>query len=93
MVLAVKPISLNAKAQQSRWYTQLLQDAAMALQPRVLAGPLYVRIIWFQSRPSQGDVDNIPKRILVALKGIVFDDDDDIARCMTVKTVTTDRRI
>jgi Holliday junction resolvase RusA-like endonuclease len=89
MVLAVKPISANAKPQQSRWYTQLLQEAARARRPEVMFGPLYARIIWFQGQPTTGDVDNIAKRILDALKGIVFDDDGEIVRCLTEKTVTS----
>jgi hypothetical protein len=87
MVLAARPVSANAKRQQSRWYTELLASSARACEPRELSGPLYVRIIWFQRRPTTGDVDNIVKRILDALKGIVFHDDEDIERCSAVKTV------
>jgi Holliday junction resolvase RusA-like endonuclease len=92
MALAVKPISANAKPQHSRWYTQLLQESARVRQPEVIFGPLYVRIIWFQQQSTKGDVDNIAKRILDALKGIVFEDDDDIVRCLTAKTITSSRR-
>jgi Holliday junction resolvase RusA-like endonuclease len=87
MALAVKPISANAKRSESGWYTQLLQDAAKARRPQAPVGPLYARIIWFQRRRSQGDVDNIAKRILDSLKGIVIQDDDEIDRCLAIKTV------
>jgi hypothetical protein len=89
MALAVKPISANAKRHDSRWYTELLQTTARAHTSQMLDGPLYVRIIWFQSRFAAGDVDNLAKRILDALKGIVFQDDGDIVRYLTQKAVTS----
>ena len=87
LALAVKPVSSNAKPQQSRWYDRLLQDAARAQGWYLLSGPLYARIVWFQLQSTQGDVDNVAKRILDAFKGIVFEDDEQIARCLTLKTV------
>jgi hypothetical protein len=56
-----------------------------------MSGPPYARIVWFQPRLAHGDVDNIAKRILDALKGIVFQDDDEIVWCLTQKTVTSSR--
>jgi hypothetical protein len=55
----------------------------------VLPKPLYARIIWFELRRDREDVDadNIPKRILDALKGLVFQDDDSIVRCLAIKTL------
>jgi hypothetical protein len=55
--------------------------------PWQLTGPLYVRIIWFQRERTPGDIDNIAKRILDALKGIVFRDDEEIDRCLTQRSI------
>ena len=87
MAVAVRPISANAKSQQSQWYTQRLQAVAMATGQLPLSGPLYARIVWFQLHRSPGDVDNIAKRILDALKGIVIHDDDDIDRCLIQRSI------
>ena len=85
----LKPVSANAKPQQSRWYTQRLQEGARAQGLSLLSGPLYVRIVWFHARREHDDIDadNIPKRILDALKGIAFENDDEIVRCLAIKTV------
>ncbi len=91
MAVAAKPVSSGGKRKHSRWYDQQLQEAAHARGARLLSGPLYVRIVWFQSRWERGDVDNIAKRVLDALKGIVFQDDDEIVWCLTQKTLTSDR--
>jgi hypothetical protein len=85
MAIGRKPLSVNARGGGS--FTSALRSAAIAHGARVQSGPLYVRITWFQWRRSQGDVDNIAKRILDSLKGIVFLDDDQIVRCLTQKTV------
>jgi Holliday junction resolvase RusA-like endonuclease len=89
IALAVKPISSNAKPAQSRWYDRVLQDAARAQGGYLLSGPLYARIVWFRARREQDDIDadNIPKRILDALKQIVFENDDEIVRCLAIKTI------
>jgi Endodeoxyribonuclease RusA len=87
MVVAVRPISANARPQQSRWYTHRLQAEAIAHGRFPLPGPLYVRIVWFQLQRSPGDVDNIARRILDSLKGIVFQDDRAIDRCPTQRSV------
>lgn len=85
MVVGLKPISANRGANQR--YTSQLQRAALAKGAQILTGPLYARITWFQLRRSQGDVDNIAKRILDSLKGVVIQDDDDVIRCLIQETV------
>jgi hypothetical protein len=85
MVVGAKPISANRKP--SLRYTDQLQSAAVAHGAQLLSGLLYIRITWFQLHRSEGDVDNIAKRILDSLKGIVIQDDDDIVRCLSQKTV------
>ena len=47
--------------------------------------PLYSRILWLCRRPNFGDVDNIVKPILDALKGIVFDDDALISQSLVTR--------
>lgn len=86
MVLAAKPLSANRGGPSDR-FTRAIQQAANAQGARFLAGALYVRIVWFQIRRSGGDVDNIAKRILDSLKGVVIHDDDEVVRCLTQKTV------
>ena len=89
MAVAVKPVSSGGRRKHSRWYDEHLQESARAHGARLLSGPLYARIIWFQRDWEPGDVDNIAKRVLDALKGIVFRDDGEIAWCLTQKAVTT----
>jgi len=86
MVVGEKPLSAN-RGRPSPRFTRAIQEAAHAQGARLLAGLLYVRIVWFQLRPSDGDVDNIAKLILDSLKGVVIHDDDEIVRCLTQKTV------
>ena len=47
--------------------------------------------VWFRARREHDDVDadNVPKRILDALKGIVFANDDEIDRCLSIRTVAS----
>lgn len=86
MVVALKPLSVN-RGRPSPRYTSQIQVAALAQGARILTGCLYARITWFQLHKSPGDVDNIAKRILDSLVGVVIQDDDDIVRCLIQKTV------
>ena len=86
MVIAEKPLSAN-RGRPSPGYTSRLRNAATAQGAWMLTGLLYARIIWFQRRRSEGDVDNIAKLMLDSLKGLVIRDDDEIVRCLTQKTV------
>jgi hypothetical protein len=86
MVLAEKPLSMNRGRPNPR-YTQRIQAAAMRYGVRLQMGALYARIVWFQRRRAQGDVDNIAKLILDSLKGVIISDDDEITRCLVQKTV------
>lgn len=85
-----RPLSLNAKL--SRGYMEQIAELAR----RRYSGPplsqtLYSRIIWFhKSKEPRGDVDNIPKRIHDALKGILFLDDHLITHTMTVRVDASD---
>jgi len=84
MAVGLKPISASTGPRPR--FALRLQAAALAQGARLLPGPLYARIVGFQLRRSQGDVDNIAKRILDALQGTVIQDDDDVVRCLTQKT-------
>ena len=68
IVVARRPLSSNRGGPTGR-YTAAIQSAARVHDGRLLTGPLYARITWFQLERSQGDVDNIAKAILDALKG------------------------
>ena len=90
MVVAVKPKSHQSGGRSDRYKAQL-GAAARAHGARILSGPLYARIIWFQLKVTPGDVDNMTKPILDSLRGIVYHDDDQIVRRLTEKTVTSSR--
>ena len=90
MVVAVKPKSHQSGGKNTR-YREQLAASAKAHGAKVLSGPLYARIIWFQLEQTPGDVDNMTKPILDDLRGVVYLDDDQIVRRLTEKTVTTNR--
>jgi hypothetical protein len=92
IIVARRPLSSNRAGPTSR-YTAAIQRAARAQGAGLFDGPLYARITWFQLQRAQGDIDNIAKMILDALKGIVFHDDDDIVRCLIQKTVADEHGV
>jgi len=87
--LPSRPRSLNAKVKES--YAKAIREAAQQKYSGGLtSGALYSRIIWFHKyRSTQGDADNIAKRIHDALKGIVFADDGVITHTMTARVDAT----
>ena len=87
MVVARRPISAN-KPPNPR-YTEALREMARSRQPEILSGPLYARILWFHKDPTTQDVDNIAKRILDSLKGLVFEDDGVISHCLAARIDAT----
>lgn len=90
MVVAVKPKSHQSGGKNARYKAQLVASARVH-GARVLSGPLYARIIWFQLKTTPGDVDNVTKPILDALRDVVYHDDDQIVRRLTEKAVTSSR--
>lgn len=58
-------------------------SARAAWSGQFLNPPLYARIVWFHKYRRDGDVDNIAKRTLDALKGVVYQDDHSITHCLT----------
>jgi hypothetical protein len=56
----------------------------------MVSGPLYSRIIWFHKyRATQGDTDNIMKKVHDALIGVLFADDRVITHAMAVRVDAT----
>jgi len=81
MVVARKPKSLQATNKEG-YMAYLGQEAAVYHrgQPKLI-GDLYARIVWIHPVKAGPDADNIAKPILDALKGIVFEDDNQIVQC------------
>lgn len=66
-------------------YRERVRKAARATAgTALLNGRLYARVIWFYRRHRVGDVDNLVKPILDSLKGVVFNDDREVAECQVV---------
>ena len=88
MALAARPTSAQKKGKKQR-YQQNIRDAATCsigcAKTPLLDGELYARIVYFHTIKTELDVDNIPKPILDALIGIVYDDDHRIAQCLTTR--------
>ena len=73
-----KPVSLNARPNPV-YAREIAAQAQSCYDGPMLAGDLYSRIIWFHKyRTTQGDVDNMAKRIHDALKEVQFADDGTI---------------
>jgi Endodeoxyribonuclease RusA len=83
MIIPRRPISSNKN--QNPKFALAIDQAARSLSPAVFDGPLYARIVWFHKERTSQDADNIAKRILDALKGIVFVDDNIISHCLSVR--------
>ena len=83
--LPLKPRSLNARPSVA--YKEAISNAARERHTGALFDvPLYSRIIWFHKYvTTQGDVDNVAKRIHDALKDVLFSDDRVITHTMTVR--------
>lgn len=63
-------------------FTQKIQTAAKLYNTgSPLTGSLYAKIIWFHNGKSDGDTDNIAKRILDSLRTIAYIDDALISHC------------
>jgi len=90
MVVAVKPKSHQSGRKNDR-YKEQLRAAARDHGAKVQSGARYARIIWFQLEQTPGDVDNMTKPILDALRAVVYQDDDQIVRRLAEKTVTSSR--
>jgi hypothetical protein len=72
------------KGHNGRFEAEVGVAARTALGPTfsLFSGPIYVRITWFRHKRSGPDLDNIPKRIIDGMKGVVFDDDHRVVQCI-----------
>jgi len=75
LLIERRPLSVNA--QNFRGFKRHVEALARARweNQQQFAGLLYARVTWFHRKERDLDVDNIPKRILDSLKGVVFEDD------------------
>jgi hypothetical protein len=85
MLLLRAPIGIEAESKKG--YQQSIKKEAKAryTDDPVESDNLYVRIVWFARKKSGPDVDNIFKRILDALEGIVYRTDGQIRQCLATK--------
>lgn len=89
-----RPPSGN-KGLDQKFADQVKTEARQRLgDAKALSGDLYARVTWFHAERRGQDVDNIPKRVLDALNGIVFADDKMVAQTLaTAIDVTRDYTI
>jgi hypothetical protein len=78
-----QPRSLNAKGSGDYvGYVSQVASKEMANRPK-LTGSLVAQIVWFHRSRTVTDADNIAKRHIDGLRGVVFVDDGAIRKCMT----------
>ena len=85
MILLRTPIGIEAESKKG--YQQSIKKEAKVryTDEPLYSDNLYVRIVWFARKKGGPDIDNIFKRILDALKGIVYQDDGQIRQCLATK--------
>jgi len=83
MIIPRKPISSQSKSARNRENYKLFiaSQARDMFSATPFTGDLYARIIWFYKGRYEGDVDNIIKPILDAIRGIVYQDDRLVVKC------------
>lgn len=89
MVIPRKPVSAN-RGPNPKFTSSVVAAAGSRFNGSLLTGALYARIIWFHKyKTKEGDADNIAKRLLDALKGVVFVDDHSITHCLCARIDAT----
>jgi hypothetical protein len=85
MLVLRTPIGIEAESKKG--YQQAIKKEAKVryTDEPLDSDNLYVRIVWFARKKSGPDVDNIFKRILDALEGIVYRTDRQIRQCLATK--------
>lgn len=85
MLLLRTPLGIEAESKKG--YQQAIRNEAKARygDEPLKSDNLYVRIVWFARKKGGPDVDNIFKRILDALEGIVYHTDGQIRQCLATK--------
>lgn len=88
MIVSRRPVSGQTKSPKSKenYKAEIRNHAREAFTfEELLSGELYARIIWFYKGRIEGDVDNIIKPILDAIRGIVYRDDNIVVKCVSEK--------
>lgn len=88
MLLLRTPLSIEAKGKKG--YQQAIRTGAKARykDEPLDSDNLYVRIVWFTRKKGGPDVDNIFKRVVDALEGIVYWKDRQIRQCVATRIDT-----
>lgn len=82
------PVSLSGSPQsKERWQRTVRSSAQMAIDPSNWATdqPVTVTIFYFLDGPMKGDIDNIVKNILDAMKQLIYLDDTQVERLVVQK--------
>jgi Holliday junction resolvase RusA-like endonuclease len=84
-----RPPSAN-RGPNAKFTAAVVAAAGARFVGPLLRGPLYARIFWFHKyKTTEGDADNIAKRLLDALKGVVYPDDHLITHCLAARIDAT----
>jgi endodeoxyribonuclease RusA len=85
MLLLRTPLGIEAESKKG--YQQSIRNEAKAryTDEPLESNNLYARIVWFARKKGGPDVDNIFKRILDALEGIVYAADRQIRQCLATR--------
>jgi hypothetical protein len=88
LIVPRRPPSSN-KGRNAKFQNHLRAQAKAKHQGQApLHGRLYCRIVWFHTYATTQDVDSIAKNILDSFKGVVYQDDVTVTRCLLVKVDT-----
>jgi len=82
------PVSLAGSARsKERWQETIRDSALMAIESGSWATdqPVTVTIFYFADGPMKGDIDNIVKLILDAMKQLIYMDDTQVERLVVQK--------
>jgi len=91
LVLPFRPISSQSSGRVA-YQARVRRAAVEAFGDRSpLEGPLYARVTYLHLGPSTQDIDNILKRLLDALKGVVYADDGTIRQCLVERIAIAER--
>jgi hypothetical protein len=87
LVEGVPVASKNTGASKQEWIEDVKARYSVKLPEGHWAtmDPVYVTILYFPSAPMQGDVDNIVKHIVDAMKNSIYVDDKQVERVIVQK--------
>jgi Holliday junction resolvase RusA-like endonuclease len=94
MVIAYRRPSVNSKGKGRSGLAKAIREIVAQTLGTSLPFPserdLYIRATWFRMRQEGPDTDNIAKWVIDALKGHVYADDSQLAKCLIEKVDTGD---